>query len=109
MTNQAYLENFVQQCSEVKPEAGDDKFVGWEGLVAVLVYEGLKILLPELKEWVKLGGTVIVMKRMEIRKKLEKYALEKELDFPAAEKAAQNIADNIDEDNIKNIIDAFES
>ncbi len=107
MAESDYLENFIQTCAQNLPDSERQRFVGWEGIVAVLVYQGLKIMLPELKEWVKLGGTVIAMKRLEIRKRLESYALEKELDFQAAEQAAQNIADNITEDTLDAIVDAL--
>ena len=109
MTESNYLKNFIHTCAQSQPESEGQKFIGWEGVVAILVYQGLKILLPELKEWVKLGGTVIAMKRLEIRKSLEAYALEKELDFQAAEQAAQTIAENITEDTLADIIDALDA
>ena len=102
------LEDFINECAAEKPESGDEKFIGWEALLSLLVYEGLKWVLPEIREWVKLGATTISLKRFELKKKLTDYALEKELDFPAAEKAAEAVANNINEQNLNNIIQALE-
>ena len=107
MDDNNYLTNFVRECSAIRPETSDEKFIGWEGLVSVLVYEGIKIILPELKEWVKMGATLITAKRLELRQKLVAYAKEKELDFPQAERAAGVITDRITEDNVGTIINAF--
>lgn len=109
MDNKQFLTDFIKECSEAKPESTDEKFVGWEGLVGVLVGAGLKILLPELKEWMKLGASYISLKRQELKKKLIDYAKEKELDFPAAEKAAGVIADRVNEENLGEIINALEN
>ena len=108
MDNQNFLEDFVKECAETKPEAMDEKFVGWEALISILVYEGVRTILPELKEWIKLGATVMTLKRLELKKKLIDYATKKELDFPAAEKAAEVIADKINEENLGKIINALE-
>jgi len=108
MNSHPYLQDFIKECTESIPKTSGEKFIGWEGLVYVLVTEGLKILLPELKEWVKLGVNFIVMKRLEIKKRLESYAMKKELDFPAAEKAATAVANNITENNIDKLIQALE-
>ena len=109
MSDSDYLKNFIQTCAQTRPDSEDQKFVGWEAVVAILVYQGLKVMLPELKEWLKLGGSLIALKRLEIRKKLESYALEKELDFQAAEQAAKNIAENITEDTLEDIVDALDA
>lgn len=109
MADKDVLDAFVKECSADLPPTSDEKFTGWEPIVAVLVFEGLRVLLPELKEWMKLGGSVIALKRQEISQKLEAYALEKELDFPAAEQAAQRIAERIDEATLTRIIGAFEN
>ena len=78
---------------------------GWESLVSVLVYEGMRLLLPELKEWLRLGATAIALKRQEIRARLIEFAREKELDFPQAEKAADTVSKSVD---IKRIIEALQ-
>ncbi len=108
MNNQDYLSEFIKDCSETGRERIDERFVGWDAIVAILVYQGIKLLLPELKEWIKLGASAITLKRQEIRKKLSDYAKEKELDFPQAEKAASVIAEKINEENIGNIIKELE-
>jgi hypothetical protein len=108
MDSQKFIEDFIKECSQSKPEVTDEKFIGWEGLVSILVYEGIKMLLPELKEWIKIGATAIATKRLEFKKRLEAYAMGKELDFPAAEKAAQVIADKINEKNVAKLIKALE-
>jgi hypothetical protein len=41
MTSQEYLQSFVKDCSETVVESTGEKFIGWEGLVGILVYEGL--------------------------------------------------------------------
>ena len=102
------LEDFINECSAEKLEPTEEKFIGWEPLLSILVYQGLKWLLPEIREWVKLGATTIALKRLELKKRLTDYALDKELDFPAAEKAAQVVADNINEENVQGIIQALE-
>jgi len=109
MKSHTFLNDFIKECAQEKPTTDDAKFVGWEELIFTLVGFGLKIILPELKEWVKMGATLITMKRLEIKKKLIKYAMERELDFPAAEQAAEVIANKIDEENITKIIRALES
>jgi len=102
-----YLKEFVKECASDAPETTDDKFIGWEGLLFTLVGFGLKALVPELKEWIKLGTSVIALKRLELKKHLIDYAEKKELDFPAAEKAAEVISNKINAENITNIIDAL--
>jgi hypothetical protein len=102
------LENFVSECAALQPEATAEKFIGWEPLISILVFEGLKLILPELKEWVKLGATVVTMKRQELQKKLVEYARDKELDFPAADKAAEAVASRINQENLGRIVSALE-
>jgi hypothetical protein len=109
MDGKAYLETFVRECSAVQPEATEEKFIGWEPLLAILVFEGLKCILPELKEWVKLGATVVAIKRQELQKKLVEYARDKELDFPAAEQAAEVIASKVNEENLSRLVTALEA
>ena len=103
------LKTLVDDCIESVEYEDKDKFIGWESIISVLVYQGLLILLPELKEWLKLGASVIVLKRQEIKKKLVEYAAEKELDFPQAEIAAGKVAERLDEEKVKQVIAAFEA
>jgi hypothetical protein len=90
-------DQLIKECAEsLSREKSNDKFIGWETLVSILVYEGLRAMLPEIREWIKLGATTITLKRLELRKKLADFAKQKELEFPQAEKAAAAIADRID-------------
>ncbi len=113
MTNQPYLEEFIKKCSETEfektDEQTDEKYVGWEDLIRTLVFGGFVFLMPEIKEWVKLGMSTIALKRLEIKKKLEEYAAEKELDFPQAEKAAEAVANNLDKETLTKIVEELES
>ena len=84
------------------------KFIDIDSIVAILVYQGLKILLPELKEWIKLGFSKIVLKRLEIQKRLENFAREKELDFKIAQRATEKMVKHINEKNINSIIHELE-
>ncbi len=104
MSRTPYLDRFIESCKQEAPTGGGERFIGWETIVTVLVIEGLRLLLPELREWARLGATAIAMKRQELRAGLREYALEKELDFPAAEQAAEVIAEKINEDNLERII-----
>lgn len=108
MDDKAYLDAFIRECALSQSAEGGAKFIGVETLVGILVYEGIKVALPEIKEWIKLGASYITMKRQEIRNRLISYAKDKELDFPEAEKAATAISDRINEENIGNIIGALE-
>ena len=105
MDNQSYLDEFIAECATETPGPTNERFIGWEDTIYVLVGFGLKTLLPELKEWVKLGATAITLKRLEIKKRLLDFAKEKELDY---EKAAGVIADKINEKNIGKLISALE-
>jgi hypothetical protein len=109
MDDKTYVENFVKECSETQLETTGEKFVSWETLFTILVYEGLRLLLPELKEWVRLGAAAVAMKRQELKKQLVAYAKEKELDFPAAEKAAAAIADKINEKTLGRIVKGLQA
>ena len=108
MDNQSYLDEFIAECATETPGPTNERFIGWESLISVLVGSGLTLLLPELKEWVKLGATAITLKRLEIKKRLLDFAKEKELDYEKAEKAAGVIADKINEKNIGKLIPALE-
>lgn len=109
MDNQKYVQKFIKNCSEAAAvEKTNEKFIEWDALVAILVYEGMKLMLPELREWVKLGATVITLKRQKLKNRLIEYAREKELDFPQAEKAAEVIATRVNEENLGKIIKGIE-
>ena len=105
MDNQSYLDEFIAECATETPGPTNERFIGWESLISVLVGSGLTLLLPELKEWVKLGATAITLKRLEIKKRLLDFAKEKEFDY---EKAASVIADKINGKNINKLISALE-
>ena len=105
----AYLEEFASQCTQQGPPDTDEKFVGWEGLIITLVGVGLKVALPELKEWVRLGAQASSVLRQRLTTKLIEYATEHELDFPAAEKAAELVAQRVNEDNVGTLVEALES
>ena len=107
MKSNKIIELFVKECAESAVQQSGEKFVGWESLIAVLVYQGLKLLLPQIKEWFKLGTAVMDLKRQEIKKKLVQYAIEKELDFPQAERAAEVISNRLDDNTLKDIVDAL--
>ena len=109
MHNQSYLDEFIAECAAETAASTDEKFIGWEDTIYVLVGFGLKTLLPEIKEWVKLGATAITLKRLEIKKRLLDYAKEKELDYEEAAKAAGTIADKISPKNIDKLIPALEA
>src|SRR5215471_264636 len=85
MNSQSYLQEFIKDCSQAKPAATDEKFVGWENIIFILAGIGLKALLPELREWLKLGAMAITTKRLELKKKLLEYAKQRELDYQEAE------------------------
>ena len=108
MNGQSYLQEFIKECSEAKPESTDLKFVGWEDMIFILAGIGLKALLPELREWLKLGAMTITTKRLELKKKLLDYAKQKELDYQEAEKAAGVIVEKIDEKNVAALVAALE-
>lgn len=101
------IESFIAECAvSLKDESGDKKFIGWETLITLLIYEGIRTFLPEIREWFKLGMTVITLKRLEIRKKLIEFAKKKELEFPQAEKAAKKVSDRLDDAMLKRIMSA---
>ncbi len=109
MSGKPVIDNFIKECTQEIPKQTNEKFIGWETLVTILVIEGIKIILPEVKEWVKLGATVITMKRLELKKKLMEFAKEKELDYQEAEKAAAVISEKINEENLARIVNELEA
>ncbi len=62
MSGKPAIENFIKECTQEIPKETNEKFVGWETLVTNLVIEGIKIILPEVREWVKLSTTAIFLK-----------------------------------------------
>jgi hypothetical protein len=109
MAHDQFLQNLINDCIESIDDNEKDRFVGWESLFSILVYQGLLIMLPELKEWLKLAASAIALKRQEVKKKLIEFAAEKELDFPQAETAADKVADRLDENTIKQVVKALEA
>jgi hypothetical protein len=102
------LNDLIQKSRNGITTAAGKKFIDIDTVVTILVFQGLKMLLPEIKEWVKLGFSKIVLKRLEIEKRLKDYALEKELDFQTVAQATEKIAQNINENNISGIINELE-
>ena len=95
--------------ASIPPTEEDHKALGVDDYVlTLLITTGLSILLPELKQWVKLGMAAIAVKRLEIEKQLKEYAAEKELDMDEAQQAAYAVAQNITPENINQIIAALE-
>jgi hypothetical protein len=109
MTNNHFMQNLIMECMQSINDEEKERFIGWESLFSILVYQGLLILLPELKEWLKLGASAVALKRQEVKKKLVQFATDKELDFPQAETAAGKVAERLDENTIKEIIKALET
>ena len=109
MAQEQFLQNFIVDCIESIDDTEKDRFIGWESLFSILIYQGLLIMLPELKEWLKLAASAIALKRQEVKKKLIEIAAERELDFPQAETAADKVADRLDENTIKQVVKALEA
>ena len=115
MANSTYVDEFIKACAneyvETTDEPGGEKLTSAAiiSILTILVYHGLKVLLLELKEWVKLGAAQIALKRQEIEKKLIKYAETKELDYNAAKKAAALVAGKITDQNVEKLVKELES
>ena len=90
-------------------QKSDFKLFDFDTVLTILVFQGLKMCLPELKAWVKLGFSAIATQRLALEKKLKDYALEKELDYQQAEQVAEAIAQNINEENLGSIIQELEA
>ena len=91
------LDEVYQTCqAQAHEEPENERFIGWEALYAVLIYEAIKLLLPEIKEWLKLPAMQLALFRQKLENKLKEYALEKELDYQKAEKAAARIVAAVD-------------
>ena len=109
MSESDFLKNFAHEAAQEKPDTERFRSLGWEEVVFTLVGVGLKAILPELKEWIKLRASAIGVKRLEIQKRLTDYAREKKLDMQEAEKAAGVIADKITEENVEQLVEALEN
>ncbi|OQX23617.1 MAG: hypothetical protein BWK80_25035 [Desulfobacteraceae bacterium IS3] len=106
MNHETNLDEFIKDCiAGAEQEADDEKAItGFETLVAIFVYAVIRPMLPEIRGWLELAIIPIDLKRQEIRKKLEVYAVEKELDFKQAEKAANAIVKNISVEKLKKLV-----
>jgi hypothetical protein len=62
MAHDQFLQNLINDCIESVDDNEKDRFVGWESLFSILVYQGLLIMLPELKEWLKPAASAIALK-----------------------------------------------
>lgn len=110
MKQNEYLNNFMEEAQvelASSTEEQDHKGLGSTTLI-VLVTWGLFQLLPELKEWLKLGVSALALKRQEIEKRLEAYAAKKELDMDEARKAAKVVAKKVTESDVKQLVQALE-
>ncbi len=70
MNEKENLDLFIKDCVLLANEESEEKFLGWESLIAILIYQGFKLMLPEVKEWLKIGTEAIALKRQEIKKDL---------------------------------------
>ena len=104
MNEKENLDLFIKDCVLLANKRSEEKFLGWESLIAILIYQGIKLMLPEVKEWLKIGTEAIALKRQEIRKGLVDYASRNELDFPQAERAAEIVSQRLNEKTLKNIV-----
>ena len=94
-TPSSELRPFIHACAEALPPKSGEKF-NWEPLLAILLYEGMKTMLPELKLWVKLGYQGLLLKRQELQNRLRDWAKQKGLDQSQAEQASRVIAEKMD-------------
>ncbi|MFB3041290.1 MAG: hypothetical protein ACE1ZS_05725 [Candidatus Poribacteria bacterium] len=91
------LDEVYETCqAQAQEEPENERFMGWEALYGVLIYEGIKLCLPEIKAWLKLPAMQLALFREKLEKKLKEYALEKELDYQKAEQAAARIVAAVD-------------
>jgi hypothetical protein len=106
MKHEPHFDEFIKDClAGAEHEASAEKAItGLETILTIFVYEIIRPMLPEIREWLKLAIIPIDLKRQEIRKRLETYALEKELDFKQAEKAANAIVKNFSADKLKKLV-----
>lgn len=108
------LQAFIDECVEAYHSGPYDENTtriaseAIASIITVLVMGGLKLCLPELQEWMKLGMTKVALKRQQIEKKLKAYAEQKELDYEAAQKAAGIVAGRLNEENIESVVKALE-
>jgi hypothetical protein len=91
------LDEIYEKCQvQVDEEPDTERFIGWEALYGLLIYEAIKLFLPEIQEWLKLPAMTLALFRQNLEKKLKEYALEKELDYQKAEKAAARVVAAVD-------------
>ena len=91
------LDEVYEKCqAQVHEEPENERFIGWEALYGVLIYEAIKLFLPEIKAWLKLPAMQLALFRQNLEKKLKEYALEKELDYQKAEQAAARVVAAVD-------------
>lgn len=102
------LNKIIQETKISLNADNSKKSIGIDTVVTILVFQGLKMILPQIKMWIGTGIKKIELKRLEIEKKLKKYALEMELDYQEAVKAANKITKQITAKNIQNIVDELE-
>ncbi len=75
---EALLDEVYEKCqAQVHEEPENERFIGWEALYSVLIYEAIKLFLPEIKAWLKLPAMQLALFRQNLEKKLKEYALEK--------------------------------
>lgn len=91
------LDEVYQTCqAQAHEEPDNERFIGMEALYGVLIYAAIKLFLPEIKEWLKLPAMQLALFRQKLEDKLKEYALEQELDYQKAEKAAARIVAAVD-------------
>jgi hypothetical protein len=102
------LDEVYAKCQvQVHEESENERFTGWEALYGLLIYEAIKLFLPEIKEWLKLPVMTLALFRQNLEKKLKEYALEKELDYQKAEKAAARVVATVDNNLLARLFKAI--
>ena len=102
------LDEVYDTCqAQAHEEPENERFIGWEALYGVLIYEGIKLFLPEIKAWLKLPAMQLALFRENLEKRLKEYALEKELDYQKAEKAAARIVAAVDNNLLARLFKAI--
>lgn len=91
-----------------QPEVEAQKDISiWETVVTIIAWKGLGYCLPVLREMLLPAAITFELQKQRLLKQLEAYALEHELDYPKAKKAAQGIVKHISKRNLKSIVDAL--
>lgn len=102
------LDEVYQTCqAQTHEEFENERFIGLEALYGVLIYEAIKLFLPEIKEWLKLPAMQLALFRQKLENKLKEYALEQELDYQKAEKAAARIVGAVDNNLLARLFKAI--